>query len=192
MKRWLLFLAFVVLSLTSLALHPSAQMATPPSTITPLPNVVTLTPTPVASPQPATFWGEYGRDVVVGLISLLVGGILVWILKPAFERLGGTLADALGRLLGPGRGFRRRYLATLVDEFRCLNIRGLKARVPVSVELEKVYVSLRAGLSGEVLPAAGRGLDIGVVMTRHQRLAVVGPPGCGKTTLLAFLALTYA
>ena len=161
-------------------------------TATPLPQVIVVTATPSATPGPKTFWGEYGDNVVTGLIGLIIGSVLVWLLKPTFEQIGQWLARALGSLTA-GRGFRRWYLDYLVDEYRCLNIRGLRTRAPVAIELEQVYVSLRAEVPGaELESVARRGLTIGQVMGRGQRLAVVGGPGCGKTTLLAYLTLTCA
>ncbi len=173
-----------------------AQSPTPAPlviTATPIPQVIVVTATPIAPPEPTTFWGEYGDDVVVGLIGLIMGGVLVWVLQPAFQRLGNALAERLSRL-GAGRSFLRWYRNYLVDEYRCLNIRGLRTRAPVSIELEQVYVSLRAEVPGAELESATarRGFTIGQVMGRERRLAIVGGPGCGKTTLLAYLALTYA
>ena len=173
---------------------PAPPTATPlVVTATPMPQVIVVTATPSATPAPKTLWGEYGENVVTGLLGLILGGVLVWLLKPTFERLGNALADQVSRL-GAGRGFHRWYLDYLVDEYRCLNIRGLRTRAPVAIELEQVYVSLRAEVPGAELEsaAARRSFAIGQVMDRHQRLAIVGGPGCGKTTLLAYLTLTYA
>ena len=95
-------------------------------------------------------------------------------------------------MFGSSRGFRRRYLKALIEDHRCLNVGGRRTRTPVAIDLERVYVSLRAALPNEVSSFGGRGLSLGLVMGRHERLAIIGPPGCGKTTLLAYLALTYA
>ena len=66
---------------------------------------------------------------------MIFGGILVWLLRPAFEKLGNALAESLSRL-GSGWGFKKRYLTHLIEEYRGLNIRGLKTRAPVTVELD--------------------------------------------------------
>jgi hypothetical protein len=129
---------------------------------------------------------------LTGLVGMVLGGILVSVLRPVLERLGNALAEGLSRL-GSGWGFRTRYLSHLVEEHRRLNIRGRGTTAPVTVELEQAYVSLHAQMldsiqGHEESPA----LDIGQAMAQHRRLAILGGPGTGKTTLLAYLALTYA
>jgi formylglycine-generating enzyme required for sulfatase activity/energy-coupling factor transporter ATP-binding protein EcfA2 len=92
----------------------------------------------------------------------------------------------------------------------------------VSIELEKIYVTLCTiagksrkeeerwldreveALPGETLRQEMRSfeppqqglermeLKIQQALYKHQRLVVVGDPGCGKTTLLCYIALTYA
>ena len=175
-----------------------AQTPEPPSptpivvTATPMSQIIVVTATPSALPAPKTLWDEHGKTIVGALVGLLFGGILVWMLKPAFERLGNAVAEGLGRL-GSGWGFRKRYLTHLIEEYRGLNIRGLKTKAPVTVELERVYVSLYAQVPDVALgrpePPA---LSVGQAMAQHARLAILGGPGTGKTTLLAYLTLTYA
>jgi len=174
---------------------PPTSQATPAPvvvTATPLPQVIVVTATPSATPAPKTFWDENSKAIVAALIALVSGVALSPLLKPLFERLGQALAGGLGKL-GSGWGFRKRYLTHLTEEYRGLNIRGLKTRAPVTVELEQVYVSLRAQAPDRVL---GRqeppSLGIGQALAQHERLAVLGGPGTGKTTLLAYLTLTYA
>ena len=161
-------------------------------TATPIPQIVVVTATPGAPPAPKTFWGEYGDKIVVALIGLIFGGILVKLVEPTFKKLGESLAQALGKI-GSGWGFKKRYLAHLIEEYRGLNIRGLKTRAPVTVELEQVYVSLRAQVPDDVLGRAERPpQSVGQAMAQHERLAILGGPGTGKTVLLAYLTLTYA
>jgi hypothetical protein len=162
-------------------------------TATPMPQVIVVTATPSAMPGLKTFWSEYGENVVTGLLGLIIGGVLVWVLKPTFERMGQWLAGVLGSL-GASQGFRQWYLDYLVDEYRCLHICDPHTRALVPVELEQVYISLRAEVAGAGLESAAlrRSFTIGQVMGHDQRLAIVGGPGCGKSTLLAYLTLTYA
>jgi formylglycine-generating enzyme required for sulfatase activity len=99
----------------------------------------------------------------------------------------------------------RRYLKHLIAVHQNLRLQGISAgSQPLNVALEKVYISLTARdrQSGSLekarpaapdteIPMAGD-WTIGQAMQRHRRLVVTGDPGCGKTTLLAYLALTYA
>jgi formylglycine-generating enzyme required for sulfatase activity len=175
-----------------------AQTPTPPPptpivvTATPLPQIVVVTATPSTRPTPPTLWDEYGKTIAGALVGLIFGGILTWLLRPLFEKLGNALAEGASRI-GSGWGFEKRYLTHLIEECRGLNIRGLKTKAPVTVELEQVYVSLHAGVAdialGRQAPPAP---DIGQALAQHERLAILGGPGTGKTTLLAYLTLTFA
>ena len=171
---------------------PAPSSPTPTIITTPTPQVIVVTATPSAPSTLSTFWDEYGKTVIAALIALISGVILSPILKPLFDKLGNALVGWLSQR-SAGWGFKRRYLTHLVEEYRGLNIRGLKTRAPVTVELEQVYVSLHAQVPDTALgrqePPA---VDVGKAMSQHQRLAILGGPGTGKTTLLAYLTLTYA
>lgn len=95
------------------------------------------------------------------------------------------------------------YLKSLIAEHQLLRLQGIRAgSQPLSVSLEKVYVSLTMldqyqvqgiAKAGQVEQLdSGGGLDIAAAMRRHRRLVIIGDPGCGKTTLLSYVALTYA
>ncbi len=198
MRKTIILLALVALLLLCLSTLSTAQTSAPSSptpvvvTATPMPQVIVVTATPSAPPPSKGFWEENSKSIITGLIGLVFGGILVWVLKPTFEKLGNAIAGGLSKL-GSGWGFKRRYLTHLTEEYRGLNIRGLKTKAPVTVELEQVYVSLHAQVPDKALgrqepPALG----VGQAMDRHQRLAILGGPGTGKTTLMAYLTLTYA
>lgn len=103
---------------------------------------------------------------------------------------------------------RREYLKHLIAAHQHLRLQGISAgNQPLSVSLEKVYVSLTAmdqrdgdggkaqGRKDDLQRAAmahGGALTIASALQRYKRLVVIGDPGCGKTTLLSYLALTYA
>jgi len=130
-----------------------------------------------------------GRDKIQIVANLLYAG-------PASGPAPLPLAEAL-----------ERYLTHLIDSNKTLRLQGIRAgNQPVSVNLEKVYVSLH--IHGAYDPDAVKtktdrpvsllaeedagSLSIPHALRRHRRLVIVGDPGCGKTTLLAYLALTYA
>lgn len=110
---------------------PALPTYTPPPTHTPYPTAAT--PGPTATP---TFLQLTEKQIpwwLAGLVGL-VGVVLGFMLKPVFERLGSAIAEGLSRL-GSGWGFKKRYLIHLIEEYQGLNIRGLKTRAPVTLEL---------------------------------------------------------
>ena len=111
-----------------------------------------------------------------------------------------------------------RYLDYVINFNRYLQLQGIRSggRL-VHIELERIYVTLRTTqqrtiqaeetwLAAEAALAPGEKLrrsewqtaietvsvTINEALAVHRRLAVLGDPGCGKTTLLRYLALVYA
>jgi hypothetical protein len=113
-----------------------------------------------------------------------------------------------------------RYLDWVISEHRFLPITGLRTRSPIELELERVYISLsvdprslsQMGVEEEeVRRKRLRPEDLSALMRREERkgvtiadalklidddkvsgLVILGGPGTGKTTVLKYLALTYA
>ncbi len=134
-----------------------------------------------------TFFQDQGVAIMTALtifgLTLIIGALL----RPTFETVGRWLQD---RLTGLFSGFERAYRQHLLEIYRMVDLRGRKAKDEENLELEQVYVSLRA----ERLRAGGKSpetLDIGQAMAGKQRLVIIGKPGSGKTTLLHYLLLTY-
>jgi hypothetical protein len=104
-------------------------------------------------------------------------------------------------------GFRRRYRQRVIREQGHVNFIGLGMLNTYALPLEQVFVDLRIAASNpqkfSVNPVASEHLAASRQIwdfLRNERgaalgnvaLAVVGPPGCGKTTLLKHLAVTMA
>ena len=95
-----------------------------------------------------------------------------------------------------------KYLTNIIANHQSLRLQGIRAgSQPLSVALEKVYVSLSAMDKHMGRNASKRGdsferelgyLSIAATLQRYPRLVIIGDPGCGKTTLISYLGLTYA
>lgn len=101
-----------------------------------------------------------------------------------------------------------KYLAHVIESNLQLQLQGLQsAGDPVPVRLENVYVPLHTavedkqltGKTGSSVKASAREAapenpetNIRRALSEYRHLVVVGDPGCGKTILLRYLALTYA
>jgi formylglycine-generating enzyme required for sulfatase activity len=90
-----------------------------------------------------------------------------------------------------------KYLANIIAAHQSLRLQGIRAgSQPLSVTLEKVYVSLSAidkyvDEKTEFEQDSGC-LSIATALQRYPRIVIIGDPGCGKTTLISYLGLTYA
>jgi hypothetical protein len=102
---------------------------------------------------------------------------------------------------------RKRFLAYLSEDHRYLQMRGFGADLRVPLELEPIYIALRAVPSHAEMARCGpdddtetpriEELEIGPALDfAHQHgysgLIVLGEPGSGKTTLLKFITLCLA
>lgn len=106
-----------------------------------------------------------------------------------------------------GYHYRKRYLQYLVYQHRFFDVKGLTTQGPYNLMLEQVFVELRLvphpyhDISTNPIEPVSTRLHQGQhpiwsyltsapMLTSH--LAILGSPGCGKTTLLKNLTLTLA
>ncbi len=143
---------------------------------------------------------------VIVVIAVFTGKL--W--KQEFEKetLKAT-ADWLRAL--PGKyspGFLRRYQQQVRFEHEIFNVRGLGLIAAHTLKLEHVFVDLKISTSGNpnqlnLDPVAAKQFADArsiwdFVRASKDRsgdaiaLVVIGPPGCGKTTLLQYIAVTLA
>ncbi|MCP4701908.1 MAG: NACHT domain-containing protein [Gammaproteobacteria bacterium] len=138
----------------------------------------------------------------------------LWSVREYSDNLQGILALSLSKIftgfknyiLGLRSGFRRRYKREVIYEHRFFNVRGLRTTGTFTLELEQVFVELRIApalnpnqvnanpLNNRELEGSRPLWDFLRLDTRRKDKvwAIIGPPGCGKTTLLQHMALVFA
>lgn len=87
------------------------------------------------------------------------------------------------------------YLRWVIERTENIELRGVKLRdgtQTTSLRLAEVYVTLNAELVGGQGRDTPKELVLEQILTANSRLAVVGGPGCGKTTLLIYIAWVLA
>ena len=102
--------------------------------------------------------------------------------------------------------FQGKYYQQLIFDCRDYQTKGLKTTGPFTLDLEKVFVPLQLApesaqnVSSDMIrqKIAERCLEIWDLLAEmpkqpsYQRIAIIAPPGAGKTILLEHLTLTYA
>ncbi|MCK6560869.1 HEAT repeat domain-containing protein [bacterium] len=150
-------------------------------------------------------WSDY-QTLIVAVASviatMIAKQILPWLWKNIVARAWVFIARHSGSRWRT-RSFRKNYLNWLIEENRYLEIRGLRTRAPISIELEDVYVSLKAKSTqysqSDLLKKTDseianehESIPVLKALTQNKRIVILGHPGSGKTTLLRFLAVTFA
>lgn len=148
----------------------------------------------------AAFWKKVWAELEKDAIKATADGVR------AVVKATEDWVFAAVRNLKPG--FRRRYNKEIIHEYGALNVRGLGLINTFTLKLDQVFVDLRIAPSvnprqPEMDPIAVKELTGNRPIWEFLRmkrgkggpaaaLAVIGPPGCGKTTLLQHVALTLA
>ncbi|MCE7984309.1 MAG: NACHT domain-containing protein [Caldilinea sp. CFX5] len=85
------------------------------------------------------------------------------------------------------------YLTWLEESTRTIELRGISARdTRVSLPLAEIFVPLRAEVTDQRRHGEERQIDLDQVLTVGERLAVIGGPGSGKSTVLQYIAWVLA
>lgn len=161
------------------------------------------------------WWGQVQqRPVRAAIIGILyeLAVLAVTFSKKVWARLEDKAVDYVADRVAKATsqftsGFSRRYTKHLISSHDIFNVRGLGLIGAFTPGLEQVFVDLRVDSSNPEKFNADP-LSGGDPTSKKQiwdflrseafknsdsvALAIIGPPGCGKTTLLEHVALTFA
>jgi len=154
------------------------------------------------------------RKAIVFLVIALILVVISWFwrkLSPSIDKLSDWIIAQLEKHVVQWwwlvtANFKRKYYQQLIFQCRDYRTQGLKTKGPFALNLEKVFVPLRIGpesigqISSNMLKAKASENDLSIwdLLIKekgafsHQYLAILGPPGSEKSTLLEHLVLTYA
>jgi predicted NACHT family NTPase len=127
---------------------------------------------------------------LIGLSGVILGSLFTVVIWPMFKNMLESLWLSIKGKFSK-HSFEQRYLEWVVSEHQFLPILPTTL-VPVTgtkvQELDKLYVSLSISERTD----DKEGMSLGKGLVNNSKLIILGDPGAGKTTMLRFLALTFA
>ncbi len=166
--------------------------------------ILGLAAPPVVWTASAQFTGDHWLRLALAAASALVVLVAGFVAK-VWEKLNSRWVDACANWVDRKTrlffsSYRKRYLTYLGYKHRSFDVKGLSTQGAHSIEIEQVFVELsvdpRSPTSikpDPITSSAGERHTIWDYLelshTEGANLAVIGAPGCGKTTLLKHLAL---
>ena len=159
--------------------------------------------------------------IIAGLFGIYFIFLKAWVdrrSKKIQERY--RLMEEQGDAAADEKAFEKRYLDYIYHSNCCFEIQGLPTQKPLSVDLERLYVPLKAqdidrerikffadedydklkGESGDdndlhhlqEQPDPFHPVALTDALRKHNKLVILGCPGSGKTTFLRYLAAVFA
>ncbi|HEX7679408.1 MAG TPA: NACHT domain-containing protein, partial [Thermoanaerobaculia bacterium] len=169
--------------------------------------ILGLAAPPVVWTASAHLTGDHWLRLVLAAASALAVLVAGFIAK-VWEKLNSRWVDACANWVDRKTrlffsSYRKRYLTYLGYKHRSFDVKGLSTQGAHSIEIEQVFVELsvdpRSPTSIKPDPITSSAKERHTIwdyleLSRAEgaNLAVIGAPGCGKTTLLKHLALILA
>ena len=83
------------------------------------------------------------EDFILALILAFIAGLVIdFILKGAIKKFIISIFRKIKKLLSIKK-FEQKYRNWLIENYKFLKVRGIKTNAPVSIDLERVFISLR-------------------------------------------------
>ena len=123
----------------------------------------------------ADFIKEHQWAIIFAFIFAIMAEI---ILKP-FRKLYTWIRKSIKKLLATKK-FEHRYREWLINKYRFLNVRGIKPSAPVTIELEKIFISLRTRKT----PERTRFSEIQHIMIEGEIVKITGVEGFNREEFL--------
>ncbi len=152
-----------------------------------------------ATDDPVQMLGIFVVVSLIGLIVRLVVGVYMRVEPEIIEGAADGILDWMER--GEDKEFYKQYAEYLYFRHRTFDMKGLSTQGPFNLELEHVFVDLIISPesqfdAGVVIPGelhkGGHNIWKYLEAEGMRNLAIIGSPGCGKTTLVKYITIVLA